>query len=111
MSLPTISIGIVYDSEKGLKLLLEPHSRLISYPEIIADFLSNFKFTDKDFEGNFANIHLTDDDDMDNAERSPLKYISQLVRVQHHILRVFNDPLAKNREPRTTNAHRRIGGH
>ncbi len=89
--------------------MISPTSHI--HPEIIADFISNFKFTDKDLEGNFANIHLGDDDDMDNAERSPLKYMTQLVRVEHHILRVFNNPLAKNREPRTTNALGRIGGH
>ncbi|KAF8746099.1 hypothetical protein AX14_000158 [Amanita brunnescens Koide BX004] len=65
MSLPTISIAVVYDSEK----------------DIIADFLSNFKFTDKDIEGTFANIHLADDDDLANAERSPLKYLAQLQRI------------------------------
>lgn len=51
--------------------------------EIITDFLSSFKFTQKDLEGNFANIHLNDDDDSDGANLSSLKYMSQLVRIIH----------------------------
>ncbi|KAF8623584.1 hypothetical protein AX15_006350 [Amanita polypyramis BW_CC] len=64
MSLPTINIPIVYDTEK----------------EIVADFLSNCKFTDKDLAGNFANIHL-DDDRVDAANLSSLKYMTQLQRI------------------------------
>ncbi|KIL69837.1 hypothetical protein M378DRAFT_157073 [Amanita muscaria Koide BX008] len=65
MSLPTINIGIVYDNEK----------------DVIADFLSNCKFSEKDFEGNFAGIHLDDDDDAAGANLSSLKYMAQLQRI------------------------------
>ncbi|KAK2466838.1 hypothetical protein APHAL10511_001096 [Amanita phalloides] len=61
MSLPTINIGIVYDSEK----------------DFITDFISNFKFTDKDLERNFANFHLADED----GPPVSLKYMSQLQRI------------------------------
>ncbi|PFH54266.1 hypothetical protein AMATHDRAFT_72770 [Amanita thiersii Skay4041] len=65
MALATINIRIVYDNEK----------------EIISDFLSNCKYTDKDLAGNFANIDINDNDTNQELDTSSLKYITQLQRI------------------------------
>ncbi|KAF8636514.1 hypothetical protein AX17_003328 [Amanita inopinata Kibby_2008] len=75
MSLPTINIGIIYDREK----------------ELIEDFLSKYKFTDKDLAGNFANIHIDDHNDVDVTPLGSLKYMNQLQRVanrEQHMLSI-----------------------
>ncbi|KAF9469259.1 minichromosome maintenance protein mcm7p [Collybia nuda] len=58
MSLPVASVGIVYEDEK----------------DKIQDFLSKFKYEDKDLANNFANIAL-------DGDTPPLKYMTQLQRI------------------------------
>ena len=61
--------------------LRSPHMRLIPLSDRIRDFLSKFKWQEKDLAQNFANIGIDDNDRGVPAELQGLKYMSQLVSV------------------------------
>lgn len=102
MSLPVASIEINYENEKGASNYTHRLMRSLTSlcPDKIQDFLSKFKFEDKDLANNFANIAL-------DGDTPPLKYMTQLVRVfslseATYICADFFS--ATHRRPRSTNA-------
>ncbi|KAL0066507.1 DNA replication licensing factor MCM7 [Marasmius tenuissimus] len=58
-------LGVDYENEK----------------EIIKDFLNKFRSTEKDLNTTFSNIHINDEQDGQDQEQLPLKYMDQLQQI------------------------------
>ena len=69
---------------RAKKVYIHPkssQSMLIRLSDRIRDFLSKFKWQEKDLAQNFANIGIDDNDRGVPAELQGLKYMGQLVSV------------------------------